>query len=472
MGKKQSKTNNPDTKDNKDNKDNNTKAKLTKDVNNNDIDDHSHSAINRNQFKFEYVIGKGGFGKVWKVFMGKSKKVYALKEMSKAKIIDKKCQDSIIFEQKLLAKIRHPFIVNMEYAFQDQDNLYLVLDYLSGGDLRYHISRFKKFTENQTKFFVACLLLALEYIHNNNIIHRDLKPENLVLDNKGYLRLTDFGIANIYLKENYFENSGTPGYMAPEVMATQNHTIAIDYFAVGVIAYEFMNGVRPYVGKNRKEIKDKMFGKQVQMKNNEVPKGWSVESVDFINKLLQRNPANRLGLRGPMEVKCHPWIANFPWKDLYNKEIEAYFLLADTENFDSRHCNKVENIGLKTQERYQKIINDKKDKILFKDYFFTIDEKRLYFQKYEEVHLKNETNMNMNINRNNKIKFNKNSNNASLALNKQYKLTENIDFSSNIVSDYNLDNINLTYETQNTHIVFDFQNNNVVEIDEYEEINY
>lgn len=131
----------------------------------------------------------------------------------------------------------------MNYAFQDSENLYLVMDLLNGGDLRYHVSRHRKFTEEQTKFFVCCVLLALEYIHVNNILHRDIKPENFVMDDRGYVRLTDFGIAKVYQKENAAETSGTPGYMAPEVMCAQNHTIAVDYFALGVFAYECMCGV-------------------------------------------------------------------------------------------------------------------------------------------------------------------------------------------------------------------------------------
>lgn len=131
----------------------------------------------------------------------------------------------------------------MNYAFQDTENLYLVMDLLNGGDLRYHISKHRKFSEEQTKFFVCCVLLALEYIHVNNIIHRDIKPENFVMEDRGYVRLTDFGIAKTYQKENSSETSGTPGYMAPEVMCGQNHTIAVDYFALGVFTYECMCGV-------------------------------------------------------------------------------------------------------------------------------------------------------------------------------------------------------------------------------------
>ena len=208
--------------------------------------------------------------------------------MSKLRIIDKKSEKSINNERELLSHINHPFIVNMKFAFQDVENLYLVMDLLSGGDLRYHIGIKKKFTEEQTKFFAACIILGLDYIHTNNILHRDIKPENLVLDEKGYVRITDFGIAKFYQKENSSETSGTPGYMSPEVMCGQNHTIAVDYFALGVIIYEFMCGVRPYNGKTRKEIREKIMARQVQVKGSEIPSGWSIEAADFTNRVRNK----------------------------------------------------------------------------------------------------------------------------------------------------------------------------------------
>jgi serine/threonine protein kinase len=167
----------------------------------------------KNQFLSLYVIGKGGFGRVWKVQDKKSDQQYAMKEMSKQRILAKKSVNSVLNERNLLSKLHHEYIVNMKYAFQDRENLYLIMDLLSGGDLRYHICKHRKFTEQQTKFFAANIILALEYLHNNSIIHRDIKPENLVFDDKGYLRVTDFGIARIWNPENKKDTSGTPGYM-------------------------------------------------------------------------------------------------------------------------------------------------------------------------------------------------------------------------------------------------------------------
>ena len=232
--------------------------------------------------------------------------------------------------------IRHPFIVNMQFAYQDREKLYLVMDLMPGGDLRYHIGKQKRFSEAQTKFFIACILCALEYLHENAIIHRDIKPENLVLDYSGYVHLTDFGIARIWQPDNKHETSGTPGYMAPEVICRQNHTVVADYFALGVIAYEFMTGRRPYLGRNRKEIKECIISRQVRLVKTQVPAGWSMESADFINKLLERNPDNRLGCNGPSEVKNHVWLRDFQWKLLLEKKIDSPFKPTEETNFDPR----------------------------------------------------------------------------------------------------------------------------------------
>jgi len=160
------------------------------------------------------------------------------------------------------------------------------MDLMPGGDLRYHMSRKRHFSEEQTRSFIACIICSLEFLHSDNIIHRDIKPENLVLDARGFLHLTDFGIAREWRADNAQDTSGTPGYMAPEVMCRQNHSIAADYFAVGVITYELMMGKRPYLGRSRKEIRDAISAKQVLIKPEDIPQGWSPEAADFANRLL------------------------------------------------------------------------------------------------------------------------------------------------------------------------------------------
>ena len=295
--------------------------------------------------------------------------------MSKVRVIDKKSIKSINSERELLSKLYHPFIVNIHYAFQDNKYLYLVMDLLSGGDLRYHISIHKKFSEEQTRFFICGITLSLEYIHSNNIIHRDIKPENLVLDENGYIRLTDFGIAKINMPDNSSETSGTPGYMSPEVMQSLNHSFPVDYFALGVIGYEFMKGERPYSGRNRKEIKEQIMSIQAEIKKEEIiTQNWSKESIDFINKLLMRKPEERLGYKGIEELKDHPWLRYYPWSSIKEKSLPSPFIPQSKDNFDSKYCKSIEYIGEETKIRYEEILADDRFEFYFRDFYYNIDE--------------------------------------------------------------------------------------------------
>ena len=307
--------------------------------------------MNSSDFEFLYIVGRGGFGKVWSVKSKQTNKYYALKQMSKLKIIDKKSIKSINSERDLLSELYSPFIVNMYYAFQDKEFLYLVMDLLTGGDLRYHFCRIHRFTEEETKFFIGCLLLGLEYIHNNNIIHRDIKPENLVCDKNGYIRITDFGIAKINKGDNSTETSGTPGYMAPEVLLAKNYTFTVDFFAIGVIGYEFMLGKRPYNGSNRKQIKSLILKAQIKIDKDKV--GWSEESVDFINRCLKRKESKRLGYTdGIEELKNHKWFNGFDWDGVYKKTILAPFVPKKEGNYDKSYCELDEKLGQDTKNRY------------------------------------------------------------------------------------------------------------------------
>ena len=353
------------------NSNNSSKEKINENNNNINKNINEENNLNREMFEFITVIGKGGFGKVWKVQYKKTKEYFALKEMSKRKILDKKSEKSINSEMKFLSILNHPFIVNMHYAFQDNDNLYLVMDMLSGGDLRYHCSRYRTFSEEQTRFFIACITYSLEYIHSNNVIHRDIKPENLVLDEKGYVRVTDFGIAKYNTKDNSSETSGTPGYMSPEVMNAENHTFTADFFAIGVIGFEFLMGYRPYNGKNRQEIKEKIFSGQVIISPEQKKNGWSDDVLDFINKLLERNKESRLGaINGFQELKEHQWLKYYPWDELEKKVLPAPFIPEQIDNFDKSYCESEEKITENTKIRYKKIYSSLDYKKAFVDFFF------------------------------------------------------------------------------------------------------
>ena len=331
--------------------------------------------------------------------------------MSKLKIIEKKSEYSINFEKEILSKLHNPFIVNMYYAFQDSDNLYLVMDYLKGGDLRFHLTRHIHFSEEQSRFFICNILVALEYIHSQDIIHRDIKPENLVLDQNGYARLTDFGIAKRKSEKNKMkgDTSGTPGYMAPEVMRGIIHSFEVDFFAVGIVAYEFMKGKRPYNGKNRKEIKEEIIMKQIGINEEEIPEDWTKESVDFINKLIVRKRENRLGYNGIKEVKEHPWIKYYPWEMILNKTLPSPFIPQNKDNFDLRYCAKTEKIGLETRFKYEEILISSSYKNIFKNFYYNYEKERKITNEINLIDNKKSLNKinykldKLHFNRNNKI---------------------------------------------------------------------
>ncbi len=345
---------------------------------------NSIEKITRNSFEFICLIGHGGFSKVWKVKWKKTNAIFALKEMSKTRIMDKKCESTILLERDLLAKMNHPFIVNMHFSFQDINSLYLVMDLITGKDLRYHLSKLKKFTEEQSKFFLACTILGLEYLHYNKILHRDIKPDNLVLDKSGYVKLTDFGISRRMDKLIAGESSGTPGYMAPEVMFGKPHSIDSDYFCMGIMAYEFMKGVRPFLCRSNAELKKKIMENQMVINKLELPDGWGIEAADFINRLIKRKQSERLGHGGDSEVKNHLWFKGLSWDKLYRGELKAPYIPEEVTNKGIIYNVPIDNEMMK---RYKKIMNSKEYKTAFKNFlFFNLYDKNLYNEKYKNPH--------------------------------------------------------------------------------------
>ena len=288
-----------------------------------------------------------------------------MNQISKVKVIKNNVYEDIIHEQELTSKLNHPFIVSMNFSFQDKDYLFMINDLMSGGDLRYWYTKKKIFTEKECKFIVACIILGLEYLHTNKIIHRDLKPENILFDKKGYVHIADFGIAKELKnepEERIIDASGSPGYMSPETIFKKPHSYASDFFSLGVICYEMMMKKRPYIGKSRQEIKEKMASEFVQIKNNEIPKGWSVEFVDFINKLLEKNEENRLGYKNINEIKCHQWFKYTDWKNIYLMKEKPPFIppktvISSEENIDEKENNESKNNNSKitNSELYKRV---------------------------------------------------------------------------------------------------------------------
>ncbi|TKR93330.1 hypothetical protein L596_007808 [Steinernema carpocapsae] len=301
---------------------------------------------NTSQFELLKVLGQGSFGKVFLVRKIKGRdvgKLYAMKVLKKATL---KVRDRVRtkMERNILAQIRHPFIVRLHYAFQTEGKLYLILDFLRGGDLFTRLSNEVMFTEDDVKFYLAELALALDHLHSLGIVYRDLKPENILLDADGHINVTDFGLSkeSIENDDKTFSFCGTVEYMAPEVVNRRGHSTAADWWSLGVLMYEMLTGNLPFHGENRRETMTQILRAKLAM-----PNFLSAEAQSLLRALFKRNPANRLG-NGPNgieEIKKHPFFASIDWKRLLAREISPPFKPTvsntdDTFYFDSEFTKK------------------------------------------------------------------------------------------------------------------------------------
>uniref|UniRef100_A0A8D0B6D0 non-specific serine/threonine protein kinase n=1 Tax=Sander lucioperca TaxID=283035 RepID=A0A8D0B6D0_SANLU len=292
------------------------------------------------QFELRKVLGQGSFGKVFlvrKVTGPDAGQLYAMKVLKKATL---KVRDRVRtkMERDILVEVNHPFIVKLHYAFQTEGKLYLILDFLRGGDLFTRLSKEVMFTEEDVKFYLAELALALDHLHSLGIIYRDLKPENILLDEEGHIKLTDFGLSkeSIDHENKAYSFCGTVEYMAPEVVNRRGHTHSADWWSYGVLMFEMLTGTLPFQGKDRKETMTMILKAKLGM-----PQFLSSEAQSLLRNLFKRNPGNRLGAGpdGVEEIKRHQFFNTIDWNKLFRREIPPPFKPAsgrpdDTFYFD------------------------------------------------------------------------------------------------------------------------------------------
>uniref|UniRef100_A0A8C7E2M6 non-specific serine/threonine protein kinase n=1 Tax=Naja naja TaxID=35670 RepID=A0A8C7E2M6_NAJNA len=291
-----------------------------------------HEKADSSHFELLKVLGQGSFGKVFlvkKISGSDAKQLYAMKVLKKATL---KVRDRVRtkMERDILVEVNHPFIVKLHYAFQTEGKLYLILDFLRGGDLFTRLSKEVMFTEDDVKFYLAELALALDHLHSLGIIYRDLKPENILLDEEGHIKLTDFGLSkeSIDHEKKAYSFCGTVEYMAPEVVNRRGHTQSADWWSFGVLMVSF------------NAWDDKVYGSLILTKLG-MPQFLSPEAQSLLRMLFKRNPANRLGAGpdGVEEIKRHPFFTTIDWNKLYRREINPPFKPAtgrpeDTFYFD------------------------------------------------------------------------------------------------------------------------------------------
>ncbi|KAK8967334.1 Serine/threonine-protein kinase AtPK1/AtPK6 [Platanthera guangdongensis] len=335
-------------------------------------------AINKDRTSiddFEIIkpISRGAFGRVFLAKKRTTGDLFAIKVLRKADMIRKNAVESILAERDILISVRNPFVVRFFYSFTSRENLYLVMEYLNGGDLYSLLRNLGCLDEDVTRIYIAEVVLALEYLHSLRVVHRDLKPDNLLIAHDGHLKLTDFGLSKVglinstddlsgpavsgtsllgedELQVSPFEHLdqrerrkkrsavGTPDYLAPEILLGTGHGATADWWSVGVILFELLVGIPPFNAEHPQMIFDNILNRKVPWPV--VPEEMSVEAQDLIDKLLTEDPNHRLGAKGASEVKQHVFFKHINWDTLARQKaafVPSSDSATDTSYFMSRH---------------------------------------------------------------------------------------------------------------------------------------
>ncbi|KAL3834597.1 hypothetical protein ACJIZ3_009333 [Penstemon smallii] len=318
---------------------------------------------------FEIIkpISRGAYGRVFLAMKRATGDLFAIKVLKKADMIRKNAVESILAERDILISVRNPFVVRFFYSFTCRENLYLVMEYLNGGDLFSLLRNLGCLEEDMARIYIAEVVLALEYLHSLNVIHRDLKPDNLLIGPDGHIKLTDFGLSKVGLinstadlsgsyailgddkpktaghsslkgeQPNKHSVVGTPDYLAPEILLGMGHGATADWWSVGIILFELLVGIPPFNADHPQQIFNNILNRDIPWPK--IPEELSFEAYDLINKLLIENPVQRLGATGAGEVKRHPYFKHINWDTLERQK--ATFIPSadaqDTSYFMSRY---------------------------------------------------------------------------------------------------------------------------------------
>ena len=281
----------------------------------------SNKKVSIEDFELLKLLGKGAHGKV--LLCEKktgSRGLFAMKVLKKQHIIESNQLEHTKAEKIILSHANHPFLVSLQYAFQTEEKLYFVMEFMRGGELFQHLQRVKQFTETETKHIAACIVLALGHLHNKDYIYRDLKPENVLMDRDGYCKLTDFGLAK-FLKDSDLTKTfcGTPEYLAPEVILDKGCNRPVDWWSLGILVYEMIYGIPPFYSTNVQKMYKNIVMNELKFKKHTQ---CSEEAKNFMRGLLVKKPQNRLGSSADsLELMSHPWFKDIDWSKLLEKKL-------------------------------------------------------------------------------------------------------------------------------------------------------
>ena len=295
--------------------------------------------ITLDDFEIIKLIGRGSFANVYLVKNKSNQKIYSMKKLNKPFLKRNKQEQHTINERILLSKMNNPFLVKLYCCFQDNEHLYFIMEFIQGGELFFHLHRETRFDDEKTSFYIAELILALDFLHKNKVIYRDIKPENILLDVEGHIKLTDFGLSRMCCSKNekVFTICGTPFYIAPEILENKGYNNSVDWWSLGCLMYEMLVG-KPLFNFNSINININEYKKPLQLST-----GFSDEAKDLITKLLDLDPKKRIGAgpNGVEDLKKHPYFKKIDWKELENKNVKAPFVPDLNGEMDLKYFDKM-----------------------------------------------------------------------------------------------------------------------------------
>lgn len=290
-------------------------------------------AVSMLDFEMLRVIGRGSYAKVFVVQQKQTKRLYAMKVIKKELITDDEDIDWVQTEKHVFeTATNHPFLVGLHSCFQTPSRLFFVIEFVSGGDMMFHMQRQRRLPEDHARFYSAEIILALNFLHERGIIYRDLKLDNVLLDSEGHIKLTDYGMCKEGLHIGGGDKTstfcGTPNYIAPEMLRGEEYDFSVDYWALGVLMFEMMAGRSPFdlVGHTdnpEQNTEDYLF-QVILEKPIRIPRSLSVKASSILKGFLNKNPAERLGCQaatGLADIQSHPFYRSVDWEMLYNKQL-------------------------------------------------------------------------------------------------------------------------------------------------------